>query len=367
MQPYWQQQFANPSSPHHLGIEAENTLTKCRHFLAHRLNVKPSELFFTSGGTEANNLAILGFTLNQHQPGHIITTSIEHASVLNPIDHLASCYGWKVSKLNVDKYGYINLSELTSLIRPETRLISIMQVNNELGTVQDLAGISRVISENNSDRKAKIIFHVDACQALGKTKVTINPYTIDLASFSGHKIYGPKGTGLLYAKEQIKLRPILFGGGQENNIRSGTENVPGIVGFTKACSLAFDNLIEKNCTIVKHRDRLVRHLSKIPGSRLNSPPDAAPHIINMSFTGIKAEVLIHFLEQKGVFISMGAACSSHKASVSHVLRAIGLSQDEAAQTVRISLSPMLTDAQIDYATQAIADSIKEVRDIYNSN
>lgn len=362
MEPFWHKSFGNPSSPHHLGVVAENALSQCRRFLAQSFGVKPSELFFTSGGTEANNLAILGFSRNQRLPGHIITTSIEHPSVLNPIENLVTDYGWQVTTLNVNKQGLIDLDDLSQAIRPETRLISIMLVNNEIGAVQDLAKVSSIIADKNQLFNSKIIFHADACQALGIVPIDILGHKIDLLSLSGHKIFGPKGTGLLYCSEQVKLKPLIFGGGQENGIRSGTENVPGIIGFTKACQLTLEN--DNFALITKLKERLVLKLKSIPDCYLNSTKDSAPHIINIGFSGIKAEVLVHFLEQKGVYVSMGAACSSKKSSVSHVLQAIGLTKEQAESSIRISLSTRLSDTDIDYAVETIKTAVDEIRTIY---
>lgn len=363
MEPFWQEHFGNPSSPHHLGVEAENALSQCRRFLAQSFGVKPSELFFTSGGTEANNLAILGFGRNQRTPAHIITTSIEHPSVLHPIANLAADYGWQVTKLDVDQQGLIDLDDFAQAIRPETRFISIMLVNNEIGAVQDFSQISNIITAKSQLFNNKIIFHADACQALGVIPINILKHKIDLLSLSGHKIFGPKGTGLLYCSEQVKLKPLVFGGGQENGMRSGTENLPGIIGFTKACQLALQN--NNLAMLTKLRERLVSKLKLIPKCYINSTRGCAPHIVNVRFSGIKAEVLIHFLEQKGVYVSMGAACSSKKPSVSHVLQAIGLTKEETASSIRISLSTKLSDTDIDYAAEVIKTAVDEIRTIYS--
>ncbi|HHX01589.1 MAG TPA: cysteine desulfurase [Firmicutes bacterium] len=364
MAPYWHQQYGNPSSPHLLGVEAESVLTQCRRFIAQALHVNPNELCFTSGGTESNNLAILGYARAQHKPGQIITTAVEHPSVLNPISYLRANMGWQVTQLPVGSHGKIDAADLARAIRPKTSLISIMLVNNEIGSIQEMTEISKVIAEANQGRRQKIVFHVDACQAFGSVPFDITRLKIDLLSISGHKIFGPKGIGLLYIKSGIHLQPLMFGGGQEGGLRPGTENVPAIVGLAKAVQLAMDGFDAHVATLAKLRSHLLARLRQIPGSICNSPPDGAPHIISIRFEGIRAEVLVHYLEQKGVYLSMGAACSSRKQKASHVLQAIGLSPEQASSTIRIGLSPKLTLEQIDYACDAIEASVREVRQIY---
>ncbi|NLL87974.1 MAG: cysteine desulfurase [Firmicutes bacterium] len=364
MAPYWSLHFGNPSSPHRLGVEAESVLTQCRRFIAQTMQVNPNEIVFTSGGTESNNLAILGYARAQYKPGRIITTSIEHPSVLNPISYLRANLGWQATKLPVNSHGKIDPADLAGAISPDTSLVSIMLVNNEIGSIQDLAAISEIIAAANRKRRQKIVFHVDACQAFGTVPIDLAGLQIDLLSISSHKIFGPKGIGLLYVKTGIHLQPLLFGGGQEGGLRSGTENLPAIVGLAKAVQLAMTGFPHRAPALAELRSRLVTRLMQIPGTFCNSPPDGAPHIVSIRYEGVKAEVLVHFLEQKGVYLSMGAACSSRKNKASHVLQAIGLSPDQASSTVRIGLSPKLSPEQIDYACDIIEASVREVRDIY---
>lgn len=367
MEAYWSQQFANPSSPHHLGVEAENTLAQCREFIAQLLNVNPRELYFTSSGTEANNLAILGYCLNQRKPGHIITTSIEHLSVLKPIEYLVNNHGWTATELSVNDQGIIDLEQLKQAIRPETALISTMLVNNEIGSVQPINQISNVILEVNQRQERKynpIIFHVDGCQALGKVPFQINRDRIDLLSLSGHKIFGPKGSGLLYCRNTIRLQPLLYGGGQEAGLRSGTENLPAIMGFTKAIQIILTDITDQIKKMSQLKQQMINKLEHISNTNLNARAAHAPHIINIRFAGVKGEVLVHFLEQRGIYVSMGAACSSYKNSISHVLQAIGLTEEEATTSIRISLSPYLTKSEVNYAAQAITESVTEIRSIY---
>lgn len=364
MEPYWHQHFGNPSSPHLLGAEASSALTQCRRYLAQALRVYPNEICFTSGGTESNNLAILGYARAQYKPGHIITTAIEHPSVLNPISYLTASCGWRATLLPVDSSGKIDPGDLSRAISPDTVLISIMLVNNEIGSIQDMAEISRVIAAANQGRRQKIVFHVDACQAFGSVPFDISQLKIDMLSISGHKIHGPKGIGLLFVKTGIQLQPLLFGGGQEGGLRSGTENVPAVVGLAKAAQLAVSGFEEHAAALAALKTRLVERLLMIPETFVNSPPDGASHIVSIRFEGIKAEVLVHFLEQRGIYLSVGAACSSRKQKASHVLQAVGLSPEQAGATIRIGLSPKLTMEQIDYACQAIAASVAEIRQIY---
>ncbi len=364
MEPYWQNIYANPSSPHAMGVKVESVLEQCRRFFAQSFKVKPSEILFTSGGTEANNLAILGFAHNQYQPGHIITTNIEHPSVTNPINYLATDLGWEIDALAVNQRGQIDPFQLKEALRKDTALVSVGFVNNEIGTIQNLDQISEIITTYEKENQQRIIFHVDGCQAFGTIPIHLSRYKIDLLSISGHKFFGPKGIGLLYVKEDVRLKPLLFGGNQENGIRSGTENIPGIVGITKAAQLALENLDTNYKKLVQLRQRLLTSLNEIPDCFCNSPHDSSPHIISIGFTGVKAEVLVHFLEQAGVYVSIGAACSSRKNRASHVLTALGLTPEAAAATIRISLAPQLIDAEIDYAAKVITKSVAEIRNIY---
>lgn len=366
MEPYWSIQYGNPSSPHLRGVAAQKVITSCRNQLAALLQVHPAELYFTGSGTEANNLALQGVAnapFFLRNPGHIITTPIEHPSVLNVIEHLAEL-GWQVSYLSVDRYGRINPQEFQELLQPNTKLVSIMLVNNELGTISPAGEIGRIIERENQGRQHKIVYHVDAVQALGHIPVKIPELKAHLCTFSGHKIFGPKGIGLLYAQRQVQLRPIIFGGGQERGLRSGTENVPAIVGLAKAAQLVTENLETNMRQLAALRQALIEGLKDIPGSTINSPQDGAPHLLNVSFDGVRGEVLVHFLEQKRIFVAMGAACSSRKKDVSHVLKAVGLNQEQILSSIRISLAPHLTLAQMDYVVYSLKETVQEIRDIY---
>ncbi|NLL42162.1 MAG: cysteine desulfurase [Firmicutes bacterium] len=366
MEPYWMIQYGNPSSPHLRGVAAENTLNSNRKQLGRLLQAEPENLYFTASGTEANNLAILGVANSPYfrrNPGHIITTPIEHPSVLGVVDHLQEL-GWQVSYLQVDSHGHMDAQEAASLLQPTTKIVSVMLVNNELGTIAPVSKIGRIIEEANKERQHKIIFHVDAVQALGHVPVSIPDLKAHLCSFSGHKIFGPKGIGLLYADRQAQLRPIMFGGNQERGLRPGTENIPAVVGLTKAAQLVIDNLDHNTKQLRELRTALIEGIKTIPDSRINSPENGAPHLLNASFPGVRGEVLVHFLEQKRIFVSMGAACSSKKKGVSHVLEAIGLSQEEILSAIRFSLAPTLTLDQIQYVVYSLKETVEEIRNIY---
>jgi cysteine desulfurase len=239
-----------------------------------------------------------------------------------------------------------------------------MLVNNELGTINPVRQVGEIIQRENQGRQHKIIFHVDAVQALGHIPVKIPDLKAHLCTFSAHKIFGPKGIGLLYAHKDAQLRPIIFGGNQESGLRSGTENVPAIVGLTKAAQLASDGLEENMAKLEQLKSALVEGIRGIPDAQINSPEDGAPHIINVSFPGVRGEVLVHFLEQKRIFVSMGAACSSRKRDVSHVLKAVGLESDQALSAVRLSLAPQITLAQIEYVVYSLKETVEEIRNIY---
>jgi cysteine desulfurase len=264
----------------------------------------------------------------------------------------------------VDGFGRINPGEFAALLKPDTKIVSVMLVNNELGTIAPAAELGTIIERENLARQHKIVFHVDAIQALGHIPFRILELKAQLCSFSGHKIFGPKGVGLLYADRQAKLRPIMFGGGQEDGLRPGTENIPAIVGLTEAVQLATDNFDANLQRLKELRQALVEGIRTIPHSRINSPADGAPHLLNASFPGIRGEVLVHFLEQKRIFVAMGAACSSKKKGASHVLESIGLGQEQILSAIRFSLAPTITLDQIAYVVYSLKETVEEIRNIY---
>ncbi|WP_026894054.1 cysteine desulfurase family protein [Clostridiisalibacter paucivorans] len=354
--------FGNPSSLHRMGLNAEKKIKESRKIISEFLKVKSDEIYFTSGGTESNNIAIQGIINRFSKQGkHIITSHIEHPSVLNVFKKYES-NGYKVTYLKVDKNGLIDLRQLENSITDETILISVMAVNNEVGTIQPLKYISDIIKR----KKESIKFHVDAVQGFGKIELYPKTLNIDTLSFSGHKIHGPKGIGGLYIKKGLNLNPMIYGGNQEWGIRSGTENTPGIVGLGKAVDIikdSFDTHIMKMKKIKKYF--IEKALSEIKNININGFIDdnSAPHIVNISFNGIRGEVLLHYLEQQGIYVSTGSACSSKGKRGSHVLRAMGLDMKKIEGAIRFSFSQFNTEKDIDYTIDKLKESVEDIRQI----
>ncbi|MTI71756.1 MAG: cysteine desulfurase [Firmicutes bacterium] len=354
--------YGNPSSLHRKGLEAEKNIKSARKNISNYLRVREDEIFFTSGGTESNNLAIQGLiNKNSKNGNHIITTKIEHPSVLNIFKHYEN-KGFDVTYLNVDRYGFIDLKELENAISDDTIFISIMLVNNELGTIQPIKEISNLIKT----RKRDIKIHVDGIQAFGKIEFNINNLDIDTFSFSSHKIHGPKGVGGLYARKDVKLAPIFYGGNQERGIRSGTENVAGIVGLGKAVDIINHNFELENLKLKKLKNYFIEKIKlSINNIKINSKMDNsfAPHILNISFKGVKGEVLLHYLENDNIYVSTGSACSSNNKGKSHVLKTIGLKDNLIDGTVRFSFAYTNTEEEIDYVITKLKKSVEEIRKI----
>jgi cysteine desulfurase len=355
--------YGNPSSLHRKGIEAENILKESRSKLAEAMGVQDGEILFTSGGTESNNTAIRGITRSYSNRGrHIITTRIEHPSVQKTMEDLEKD-GFSITYLEVDREGVIDLQLLKDSIKKDTILVSIMGVNNEIGTVQPLKEIGRVIKEMNP----LAFFHVDGIQAFLKIPIDPKDMKIDLLSISGHKFHGPKGIGALYCKRGINLRPWQTGGGQEQGLRSGTENIPGIAGIGKAVEIYNKNLKEycQKMTDLKQRLR-VGIEERIENIKINTPEGekGAPHILSVSFRGIKGEVLVHSLERHGIYISTRSACSSKQNKISSVLASIGLDNDEAEGTVRISLCPFNSQEEIEKAVDVLVAEVNNLRRMF---
>lgn len=350
--------FANPSSLHRLGLEAERVLHTARRILAGACGAREQEIIFTSGGTESNNLALKGAALRRVRRGrHLITTKIEHASVLQACRALEK-QGCTVTFLEVNSCGLVDPEQVKAALRPDTVLVSVMHINNEVGAVQPVAEIGRLLKAKNSG----IIFHVDAVQSLGKLPVHPAGWHADLVSFSAHKIHGPKGTGALYCREGLELEPLFHGGGQEKGVRPGTENVPGIAGFGAAVRLAELNREKTLAAVAGLRQRLVRGiLTQIPGTAINGPEAAAPHIISVFFPGLKGEVLLHALEERGIYVSTGSACHSRRPQPSHVLLAMGLPEKDIASTLRFSLSAENTMEEMDYTLEQLAETVAFLR------
>lgn len=350
--------YGNPSSLHRRGIEAEKLVEQSREVIANALQVKPQEIYFTSGGTESNNLAIKGAAHSLHRRGnHIITTAVEHPSVLDCFKQLEN-EGFDVTYLNVDSEGKIDLTELKQKLSSNTILVSIMYVNSEVGSIMPIKEAGEIIKQESN-----ALFHVDAVQAFGKMLLVPNLNNIDLLSVSSHKIYGPKGMGALFVRENTRLVPLFNGGGQEEGIRSGTENVPGIVGFAEAAKLVFGNLTQWKEKMQRLKQRLKDEIKKqIPDVVINGPDkDGACHILNISFLETRGEVILHSLESRGIYVSTGSACSSNKKGKSHVLLAMNKSDKEIDGAVRFSLSPFLSFNDIDYTVNVLKESVPEIR------
>ncbi|SHH86128.1 cysteine desulfurase [Caloranaerobacter azorensis DSM 13643] len=354
--------YGNPSSLHRKGLEAEKEIEKSRTIISKFLGVDSKEIFFTSGGTESNNIAIQGIIKRYAKRGkHIITTKIEHPSVLNIFKYYED-KGFEVTYLNVNEKGIIDLKQLEDSITDKTILVSIMMVNNEIGTVQPIKEIVEIIKKKNKNVK----LHVDGVQAFGKIDIQLKNLGVDVFSFSGHKIHGPKGVGGLYIKNGTVLEPIIFGGNQERGLKSGTENTPGIVGLGKAVEIIKNNFEdEKNHILDVKKYFIDKVLEKIDNIKINSYTDdrCAPHIVNISFIGVKGEVLLHYLEEDGIFVSTGSACSSHKKGRSHVLKSIGLKEEEIEGAIRFSFAFYNTKEEIEYAVDRLEKSVRDIRKI----
>lgn len=357
--------FANPSSLYNKGLDAEKYIRNTKEIIAGNLKVEDKEIIFTSGGTESNNLALIGVAFaNKRAGNHIITSNIEHPSVSNVMEFLEE-QGFEISYIPVDKYGRILIDELEKEVKAGTILVSIMYVNNEIGSVQDLSLISKIIKEKNPN----VLLHTDAIQAFGKYKIYPKREGIDLLSISGHKIHGPKGIGALYVGDKVKIKPLLFGGGQEDGRRSGTENVPGIAGLGQAINDIYENHEEKINSLYQLKQRLIDGINKINTNLgdiyVNGIEDdikkTAPNIVSVSFKGIRSEVLLHALEERNVYVSSGSACSSNRPDVSGTLKAIGINQDLIHATVRFSFSFYTKPEEIDYALKEIEKLIPILR------
>ncbi len=346
--------YGNPSSLHTKGIESENLVKKARTQIAEALKVESKDIFFTSGGTESNNLAILGYLKANPRAGkHVITSEIEHPSVLEVYKQLAQ-EGYKVDYIPVDSNGIIRLDVLKDVVSNETSIISIIHTNNETGSIQpveEICNLRKKLCPN-------AVIHVDAVQAFGKTVINPTTCNVDLVSFSSHKIHGPKGIGGLYIRKGLRLRPVLLGGGQEATLRSGTENVPGICGFGLASERIFSNFLDNYTKTVELRDHFVKRIKEtFEDAVVNSPENASPYIINVSFPNLKSEVLLHHLEQKNIFVSTGSACSSRKTHHSHVLKAMGVSPKYIDGAIRFSLSHANTKCELDETIEVLKEII----------
>lgn len=355
MLPYFNEKYGNASSVHFKGQEAKAALEKSRNVIAKSIGAKAHEIIFTSGGTESNNLALKGlFFASYPEKNHIITTKIEHDCILNTCRWLEKL-GAKITYLDVNSDGLINLKELENAITSKTIVVSIIHGNNEIGVIQDLKEIGKIC------RKKKVLLHTDACQSFTKVMIHVKKQNLDLVTLNAHKIHGPKGVGALYIKDGIKIVPLMHGGGHERRIRSGTENVSGIVGFAKAVEIAKKKDVERMTVL---RNRIIDGILKIPNTRLNgSREKRLCNNINISFNNIEGEAIGGYLENLGIFTSTGSACASHSLETSHVLKAIGLTPIQANSSLRMSISKYTTEEEIDYLFDKIRNVVDKLRKI----
>ncbi len=351
--------YGNPSAMHLKGVQAENYVKEAAKEIAKTLKVQEKDIYFTSGGTESDNWALIGAALaNQRKGKHVITTVYEHAAVSAPAAWLEE-QGFEVTRLPVDEKGSLSLNELQEAVREDTILVSAMYVNNELGAVLPIEEMGRLIKEKNPET----LFHVDAIQAYGKYRIFPKKMKIDLLSASSHKIHGPKGAGFLYVGDKVKIQPLILGGGQQKGMRSGTDNVPGIAGMGAAARIIYERLEENTAHMQELKEYFAGELYKLEEVEINGPdPSAgAPHILNVSFLGVRSEVLLHALEEKGIYVSAGSACSSHKRTGSASMRAIGLSPQRKESAIRFSFSEFTSKEELDYTLEVLRELLPLLR------
>lgn len=352
--------YGNPSSLHKKGIEAETTIKIAGEYISKVAGCLPDEMIYTSGGTESNNTALIGASFAYKRRGNkIIASSIEHPSVAEAFKYLQT-QGFEICTASVDAQGYIDVEALKNLIDDKTILVSIMHVNNEIGTVQDINKIGEMIKLKNKET----LFHVDGVQSFCKIPINVKKAKIDFLSVSAHKFYGPRGIGILYKNKQVRIHPLMYGGGQQKNLRSGTENTPGIAGMFKACQYVFENMnsiTEKHITCKKYLAHQI--LTHIPDTFINGPDivEGAPHILNIGFKNVRAEVLLHVLEQKDIYVSSGSACSSNKKSYSHTLEAIGNEKEDFDNAIRFSFGLDIAEEDIDYTVGVLKEQVALLR------
>ncbi|MDO5382070.1 MAG: cysteine desulfurase family protein [Eubacteriales bacterium] len=355
-----QTDYGNPSSKHMKGVDAEMYIKEARQIIAKSLKCLDKEILFTSGGTESNNLAIIGTAMaNKRKGNHVIVSSVEHSSVKEPFNFLEQ-QGFRVTYLPVDKKGVVDIEGLKAALDEETILVSVMYVNNEIGTVEPIEEIGHIVKGYNPD----IVYHVDAIQAYGKYRIYPNKLNIDLLSVSGHKIHGPKGSGFLYIKDKTRIKPIIYGGGQQKGMRSGTENVPAIAGLGKAVDLIYNNTFDEKIEhLYELKDYFIDEISKLPEVQINSEKGEAfaPQIVSVSFKGVRAEVLLHALEEQNIYVSSGSACSSNKPGLSNTLVAIGLDKNLLDSTLRFSFCYETTKEELDYTIENLKKLLPVLR------
>ena len=351
--------YGNPSSLHTKGMQAESCLRQAKETIARILRVEEKEIYFTSGGTESDNMAIIGAAMANHRRGrHLITTKVEHPAVLQPMKYLEE-QGFCVTYLPADRNGVVSLEDLRRALTRETILVSMMHTNNEIGALQPVAEAGALIHAHHPGT----LFHVDAVQGFGKFQIHPKKMQIDLLSASAHKVHGPKGVGILYADKRAKLRPILFGGGQQSGLRSGTENVPGAAGMAKAADLVYRNLKEDTDRLYELKQYFIDRVLEIPDITIHglTGRESAPHIVSLSVAGVRSEVLLHALEDKEIYISAGSACAAKKPQPSETLKAIGADRGQLESTVRFSFSIFTTREELDYTLETMKAVIPLLR------
>jgi len=372
MEPFWSENFGNPSSIYQLGIRAKSALSQARQKIAKILGAKETEIIFTAGGTESANVAILGLSRaiqkTLKKPGHIITTKIEHPAVLNAVLALKK-EGFAISVLPVDKHGLVSLEKIKKTVKPETFLISVMYANNEIGTIEPIIEIGKLLKKINQKRKAdglsRIYFHTDACQAAGYLDIKVDKLGVDLLTFNGSKIYGPKGSAVLYIRNGVSLKPLIFGGGQENGLRSGTENVPAYIGLAKALELVQKNKNEEIQRLNKLSQKLIDGILKsISKTFLNGHPQKRlPNNVNITILDIEGEALLLYLDHYGICASTGSACHSQNLQPSQWIISIGLPREIIHGSLRLTLGQKTTNKDIDYVLKVLPDIVKKLREL----
>lgn len=351
--------YGNPSAMHRKGVEAERYLKEAQETIARILKVQPREILFTSGGTESNNLALVGTAMaNQRNGRHLITTAVEHAAVREPVRHLEEL-GFEVTVLPVDETGVVRMEALEKALREDTILVSTMYVNNEIGSVQPVEEIAAIVHE----KSPRALYHVDAIQAFGKFQIYPKRQGIDLMSVSAHKFHGPKGVGFLYISDKAKVQPQILGGGQQGGMRSGTDNVPGIAGMGVAAREVYSRLEENRQYMYSLKEHMTEELLNMEQVVVNGMPckEGAPHIVSASFLGVRSEVLLHALEERGIYVSAGSACSTHKKTSSSTLTAVGMKKSQLETTLRFSFCETTTAEEIDYCIQTLKELLPVLR------
>ncbi len=354
------EEYGNPSSMHRKGFEAEKRVKEAQKKIADTLKVSDKEIFFTSGGTESDNWALIGAArANKRRGNHLITTVFEHPAVLNTM-HFLEEEGFRITYLPVDANGQVRLDKLEAALCDQTIIVSVMHTNNEIGTVQPLEEIAKIIKKKNPHT----LFHVDAVQGYGKFVLRPKKMGIDMLSVSGHKIHGPKGVGFLYVNEKVRIKPLIYGGGQQKGMRSGTDNVPGICGMALAAEMTYQNRKEKMEHLFELRERFVAGIQTLEGTVVNGPlgREGAAHVVSVSFAGIdRSEALLHALEDQGIYVSSGSACASNKPAPSATLKAIGATKEQIQSTIRFSMSDMTTREEIDETIEVLGQILPMLR------